>query len=278
MNPLEKFTWCVRLTRRFYHALGQNIFRSIFQYEYGFAVTALILLIGLGGCFYSMIAYDTLTAYSAAVIFGGLSQVSINCHAIISSQYNSHNLAFPKKVLVKHMLLRDLQPLIGVVEFLGYVYAGNSRPRMCNYDLCMKYAKISTMIVKLWLFMYFSNVSLYQVAAVYEYCMHGTSKPLLNMYLPLLDRSGIIGMVIIYIANILVALTACIVLYAFDALISIVFTNIPMLSTIISRKWHDMEMLRQRGQISHAENTQRFKELVMMQHKYNRYFACNVES
>lgn len=165
-------------------------------------------------------------------------------------------------------MLRDLQPLIEVIKFIGFVYAGNTRPQMGNYDLCLKYAKISSMICKLWLFMYFSNVSLYQVAAIYEYFVHGTTSPLLNMYLPLLDGGNFIGMAIIYIANILVALTAVVVLYAFDALISIVFSNIPMLSAIITRKWDEMETLSRNGKISQFENTKRFKELVVMQHKY----------
>lgn len=156
-----------------------------------------------------------------------------------------------------------------MVEFISYVYRINSRPSAANYGLCVKYANISAFIVKLWLTMYLSNVSLYEVAALYEYLISGTSKPMLNMYLPFVDGGGALGMTFIYLMNIFVALTACIVLYAFDALISIVFTNIPMLSTIIIRKWSDMEDLYKNGQINRVEHSERFNQLLLMHLKYN---------
>lgn len=92
---------------------------------------------------------------------------------------------------------------------------------------------------------------------------------MLNMYLPFVDGGGALGMTFIYLMNIFVALTACIVLYAFDALISIVFTNIPMLSTIIIRKWSDMEDLYKNGQINRVEHSERFNQLLLMHLKYN---------
>lgn len=77
MNPHQKFDWCIHITRRHFGALGQNIFRSYFQYEYGFILTAVIMIFGISGCVYTMIFYDEITAYSAAVICGGLSQVKL---------------------------------------------------------------------------------------------------------------------------------------------------------------------------------------------------------
>lgn len=162
---------------------------------------------------------------------------------------------------MKYILMIDLRPLADVFNHFGNIYKQNSRRIARDYELCEKYAKINRYIVIGMPIVYFVNITAYRGATLIAGIMTGgvTSSV---VYFPLLDRSGIFGLVLIHIVNNVCAYVVMATLVPLEVLLYVVTANIMLFSTVITRDFDDLKMSLESSETSQRENKRKLIEII----------------
>lgn len=130
----------------------------------------------------------------------------------------------------KYIFLRKMRPLLDILRFTGLIYEKNSNPKNKNYALCMRYAKMASVILKSTILCYI--VIGFSVAApnTIGYFMSGQLKPAMSQYIVGVKEYSQAILVLLHTQNYLMVpmVTFCIV--TTDTLTFITFANISLIS------------------------------------------------
>lgn len=177
------------------------------------------------------------------------------------------------QVLVKYVLVQNLINLRELADFIGDVYKQNMNPgsnsKCHNFQLCQKYADRSELIVKtIRIACGILPFALATLCFVQFLCTANIIPPLC-IYFPGIDNGSIIGQCIMVAFNLMWFTYGLLITMAIDSLVSIVFLNMGLISSIIVNHLTELKDVLLKAQCSKREIKQRIITIVLMHKKYN---------
>lgn len=175
------------------------------------------------------------------------------------------------QLFVKNTFVDDVRSLIDICDFIGDVYKQNAKPRSRQLysQLCKKYAHLTKMILKIIIYMYVSVHILFMLGWFVDIWQMRRLVPTLRIYLPVLDQQSHIGMAVLVVFNYYITLVGILSLCAYDCVIFIIFTNIPMVASIMIGHWDELRESLTDENCNLRETRQRLIQIILMDIKYN---------
>lgn len=168
---------------------------------------------------------------------------------------------------LKFYLLRDLQNIIPVTEFIADIYKKNSDPAAKYHRACQRYARISELVIKIGYGIY--SISLVVLSGVPELILTGEIKPCLNIYIPGIYAYSTTGYILIMAYNYYVVYISFLTTPIGDMLFFIIFANIPMAPVVIRGQLDELRDRLETNMASMKAIKFRIMQYILMHHDYN---------
>lgn len=165
--------------------------------------------------------------------------------------------------------MMDLRPLADILNHFARIYAMNSKENKRDYDLCKRYARISQQIVNGIPIVFIMVATLYLLGAVHEGIMSDVVKPPCNIYFPLLDQAGLLGVILTDLLNVVFAYAAAIAIIPFEMITYLVFANVKLSSMVIERDLVDFRVVLENPDTTGHEIKSQLFEIILMDYKHN---------
>lgn len=153
-----------------------------------------------------------------------------------------------------------------MINFIESIYR-----TMPDHSACIKFAKITSTIVKM-LFMYYAMIiALLEIMIFVRPIVMRKMSLAVPMIIIGTDPNTILGFVICTLYQMPLAAIACVIMYQVESLIVVVFINIPMISSIITQELDRFETKLRDGLIAKPKVTSVLINYILIQLKYNEY-------
>lgn len=157
-----------------------------------------------------------------------------------------------------------------VLDYILGFHRRNSSKQMRDYDLCKRYAIFSRYFVIIVIMSYAIIFQLYQSPKYYNYFVLGEIQPSMGAYVPFVEDVDEGGLELIQIYNIIVGIILGFFLGCFDAVVYLVFANMTIIPTVLSRDIDDLRTILENPEVSLKEIKMKMREIILMHKMYNQ--------
>lgn len=160
--------------------------------------------------------------------------------------------------------------LIEITAFYGSIYKKNSTNINSEYyKVCEKYSRITELVTKITMLAYILMTIFYSSSIGIEYLLFGDVTPPIGMFLPGTRDHTSIQFGLLVAANFLVLFFSIFIATSYDALLFVVFANMPMVASIITLELNDLRNSLLNGTETPKQTHLRFKAIIFMHKLYN---------
>lgn len=162
---------------------------------------------------------------------------------------------------MKYLVMMDLRPLTDVFDHFAKMYKKNSQNTERDFDLCERYSTISQYIVIGIPIAYWSDLVFYHLATYSTAIILEDAEPALTFF-PLLDYSGMFGLILTNILNMACAYVVLTTLIPLDMIIYMVAANFMLNSAVITRDLDDLKVALLNTEKSERQTRRRLLEII----------------
>lgn len=158
----------------------------------------------------------------------------------------------------------DLRSMVEILSNFSEIYKINASKNARHFKLCTKYATISQWIS-------IGTPIIYSVAAI-SYQLPALVDILINiLILPDINELDVIDLSVLLLINITLINVGVIILSAYDPFVYLIFSTIPMYSTIIQREINDLtdELKVEKTDNNSLQIKKQLIKIINMQLEYN---------
>lgn len=178
------------------------------------------------------------------------------------------------QVISKYICPQDVRALIEIGDFIGNIYQQYTKPKSRSYYLflCNKYANISARILKTVLNVYILLFICFLSLGICESLSMGKPMPALRIYLPGVNEDSFGGCFTIMVYNYVGATFVPMTEAAYNALLFIIFANMPMVSSVIVGHLDELkDNLLIPGYYKNYDIERRLLNVILMHNEYVEY-------
>lgn len=131
--------------------------------------------------------------------------------------------------------MEDVKGLVEIAEFIGDVYKQYTKSDTATYSICQRYANMSSLILRTFIVAYIFVVSMLFVPATLTFILTGQMTAAVGINFPGFEDQSDTSFTFVMILNYLFGPLGVAVVVPFDCLIYLIFANIPMVTSIITK-------------------------------------------
>lgn len=172
------------------------------------------------------------------------------------------------QILLKFLLLVDLQALRPMVAFFEDIYRKNSQPTDKYYGISCRYARITELMFKIGAASYVFLVVFINLSSLID--SFSTMRPLLSIYFPFVHKYTILQLIFLDAINGTAGFFCASVMPACDLFFYLIVANFTMIPLVIAAQMDELSTKLQQRQVNASEIKRYWMHFILVHQKYIR--------